>query len=127
MDGEAAARLSHAAERIRDASSGSSARQALHRHLISITQYLAARKIIPHPNGTISRGCEEFSACSSPQMRGGSTPCFNGLSKGNGEERDALAWRNSVQSAFLSALPAQPSAAETAFARGKRFGTKQLC
>lgn len=42
---------------------GSSARQALHRLLVSITQYLAARKIIPHPNGTIRYGCKEFSAC----------------------------------------------------------------
>jgi len=90
MDGEAAVCLSQAVKRIRDASSNSSARQALHRHLISITQYLAARKIIPHPNDTISRGCKEFSACSSPQMQGGINPCFNGLSKSNGEKKDAF-------------------------------------
>lgn len=38
-------------EKDQSGTDGSAARQALHRHLVSITQYLAARKIIPHPNG----------------------------------------------------------------------------
>lgn len=129
MDGEAAARLSQAVKRIRDASSDSSARQALHRHLISITQYLAARKIIPHPNGTISRGCK-FSACSSPQMRGGSIPCFHGLS--NGTEKRKMHFLSIILCRTHSHQFFPPSLAlQRAFVRGKRFspdpGKKQLC
>lgn len=43
-------------EKDQSCTDGSSARQAPHRHLVSITQHLAARKIIPHPNGTIRYG-----------------------------------------------------------------------
>lgn len=72
MDGEAAVCLSQGGQD-QSCTDGSAARQALHSHLVSITQYLAARKIIPHPNGTIRYGCKEFSACSSSR--------FNGLSR----------------------------------------------
>lgn len=126
MDGEAAVCLSQAVKRIRDASSDSSARQALHRHLISITQYLAARKIIPHPNGTIRCGCKELSACSSPRMQGGSSLCFNGLSRGNTEKQDAFTEHSSVQSMFLSAFPTQPGTAETAFMKGNVFFSRLI-
>lgn len=36
---------------------------ALHSHLVSITQHLAARKITAHPNGTIRSGCKGLSGC----------------------------------------------------------------
>lgn len=58
-------------EKDQSCTDGSSARQALHGHLVSITQHPAARKMIAHPNGTIRHGCKEFSACSSPGCRVG--------------------------------------------------------
>lgn len=63
MDGEAAAPQPSGEEEW--SCTAAAVRQALHWHLLSITQYLAARKMIAHPKGTPNRGCQ---LCPAPQQ-----------------------------------------------------------
>lgn len=57
------------------------------RHRVPITQYLAARKIVPCPNGSTSHGCEEPLPAPQPGCREGAAPAFTDWRRATGNRQ----------------------------------------